>query len=50
MASHLDRDVALARLAARKATRPAVHAFAEEIVKGGTQESALLRSWLKKWY
>ncbi len=50
MASHLDHDVALARLAAKKATRPAVHTFAEETVKGGTQESARLRNWLKKWY
>ncbi len=50
MASHLEHDVALARLAAKKANRPAMHAFAEELVKAGTQESALLRSWLKKWY
>ena len=50
MASHLERSVALSRLAATKAHRPELRAVAQEIVRVESQEVTLLRGWLRKWY
>lgn len=50
MASHLDHSVAMARLAASKASQPAVRAFAQKVAKLDGQDAAMLRGWLKKWY
>ncbi len=50
MVAHFDRDVAWANMAMKKANRPAVRAFAQEIIKVESQEAAMLRGWLKKWY
>ena len=50
MASHLDRSVALSRLAATKAHRPELRAMAQEIVRVEGQEVTMLRGWLRKWY
>ncbi|HEY3247110.1 MAG TPA: DUF305 domain-containing protein [bacterium] len=50
MAAHLESSMHLAALAAQKAFRPDLRAFAAGIVKIETQESVMLRGWLKKWY
>jgi len=50
MASHLDRSVALSRLAATKAHRPELRAMAQEIVRVEGLEVTMLRGWLRKWY
>lgn len=50
MASHLDQSAALAALAAKKGSSAELRAFAQKIVKVETQESAMLRGWLKQWY
>lgn len=49
MASHLNQSVALARLAVKKASQPALRSFAQEIVRVETQEETTLRGWLKTW-
>lgn len=50
MAAHLESSARLAALAAKKAGRPELRAFAAGIVTIETQESAMLRRWLKRWY
>ncbi len=50
MAAHLESSARLAALAAQKAYRPELRAFAAGIVKVETQESAMLRGWRKTWY
>ncbi len=50
IASHLERSVALSRLAATKAHRPEVRAMAQEILRQEGQEVTMLRGWLRTWY
>lgn len=50
MAAHLESSTRLAALAAQKASRPDLRAFAAGIVKAETAEAVMLRGWLKKWY
>lgn len=50
MASHLEQSRAIASVAASKASRPEIRAFAQRIVKVEVGESSMLRSWMKKWY
>ncbi len=50
MAAHLEQSTALARLAATRATKPEIRAFAAGVVKVETQEAAMLRGWLATWY
>ncbi|MCL6553246.1 MAG: DUF305 domain-containing protein [Firmicutes bacterium] len=50
MAAHLEQSVALATLAARKASRPEVRAMAQQIVQTESREAAMLRDWLRQWY
>jgi len=50
MSARFDQDVAVARLAAHKASQPALRSFAEQIVRVEGQDSGMLRGWLKKWY
>lgn len=50
MAAHLEASTRLAALAAQKASRPELRAFAAGIVKIETAEAVMLRGWLKKWY
>lgn len=50
LASHLERSVALSRLAVTKAHRPELRAMAQEIVRVEGQEVTMLRGWLKTWY
>ncbi len=50
MSARFDQDVAAARLAAHKTSRPALRSFAEQIVRVEGQDSGMLRGWLKKWY
>jgi uncharacterized protein (DUF305 family) len=50
IAAHLEYSARLAALAAQKANRPELRAFAAGIVKTETAEAAMLRGWLKKWY
>ncbi len=50
MTKHFDRDVALAHLAMKKASRPAVKTLAQSIIQVESQESTMVRGWLKKWY
>ncbi len=50
MASRLDHSTALARLATQKASQPALRSFAGEVVRIDSQESSMLRGWLKRWY
>lgn len=50
MASHLEQSAALAALAIKKASRAEIRAFAQGIVKVETQEAAMLRGWMRKWY
>lgn len=50
MASHLDRSTALAALAATKANRAELRAFAQGIVGVEKQEATMLRDWNRKWY
>jgi uncharacterized protein (DUF305 family) len=50
MASQLDHAVTLERLAAQKAHREALRSFAKEDVRMETQDSTMLRGWMKKWF
>lgn len=50
MAAQLDKTVTLARLAADKARRPELREFAKEAVRVESQDSAMLRGWMKHWY
>jgi hypothetical protein len=50
MASQLDHAATLERLAAQKAHREALRSFAKEDVRMETQDSIMLRGWMKKWF
>ena len=50
MAAHLEQSAALAQVAAKKASNPAVRSFAASMAKKETTEAAMLRSWMKQWY
>ncbi len=50
IATHLDRSVALAKLATQKGSQPALRSFAGDVVKVDSQESTMLRGWLQRWY
>jgi uncharacterized protein (DUF305 family) len=50
LASQIDQETALARLAAQKASKPALREFAHDVLKVEGRESGMLRGWLKKWY
>lgn len=50
MTQHLDRTVVLARLAAQRADRPALRAFAAKTVTVEGQDASMLRGWLRNWY
>ena len=50
MATHMEQSAALAQLAAKKASNPAVRSFAASVAKKETSDAAMLRSWLKGWY
>lgn len=50
MTKHFDRDVALAQLAMKKTNRSQVKSLAQNIIQVETQEAAMVRGWLKKWY
>ncbi|HET8998236.1 MAG TPA: DUF305 domain-containing protein [bacterium] len=50
MAAQLDKTVALTRLAAERARRPELREFAKDAVRVESQDSAMLRGWIKQWY
>ncbi len=50
MTKHFDRDLALAQLAVKKTSRSSVKALAQNTIKVESQEAAMVRGWLKKWY
>jgi len=50
MATHLEQSAALAQLAAKKASNPAVRSFATSVAKKEMSDATMLRSWLKGWY
>jgi len=50
MTQHLDRSVALSRLAAQRADRPELRAFAANAAAADARDAATLRSWLTAWY
>jgi uncharacterized protein (DUF305 family) len=50
MATHLEQSAALAQLAAKKASSPAVRSFAVGVAKKETADAAMLRSWMAGWY
>lgn len=50
MTQHLDRSAALAKLAARKADRPALRSLAATIAAVDGREAAMLRGWSRSWY
>jgi uncharacterized protein (DUF305 family) len=50
MAAKLDQAAALARLASEKANRPELREFAKQTVRVESQDSAMLRGWMKRWY
>ncbi|HEV2283504.1 MAG TPA: DUF305 domain-containing protein [bacterium] len=50
MTQHLDRSVALSKLAAQRADRPELRAFAASAAAADAKDSATLRSWLTAWY
>jgi uncharacterized protein (DUF305 family) len=50
MAARLDQSAAFASLAAKKADKPELRAFAQQSARVDSQEAAMLRGWMKKWY
>lgn len=50
MAAQIDKTVAMTRLAAEKARRPELREFAKDAVRVESQDSAMLRGWMKQWY
>lgn len=50
LTKYFDRDISLAQLAMKKSSRSSVKALAQNIVQVESQEKAMVRSWLKKWY
>ncbi len=50
MTQHLDRTVAMSKLAAQRADRPEMRAFAASAADAASKDAARLRSWLTAWY
>ncbi|HET7263516.1 MAG TPA: DUF305 domain-containing protein [bacterium] len=50
MTQHLDRAVALSKLAAQRADRPELRAFAAGAAAADAKDAATLRSWMTAWY
>lgn len=50
MAAHLDHSAALAALAGKRAGRSELRTYAQQIAQMDTQEAAMLRGWMHKWY
>ena len=50
ISEHLDRTVALSKLAAQKADRPELRAFAASAAAADAGDSVTLRGWLTTWY
>jgi len=50
MATHMEQSAALAQLATKKASNPAVRSFATSVAKKEKADATMLRSWLKGWY
>jgi uncharacterized protein (DUF305 family) len=50
MTQHLDRTVALSKMAAQKADRPELRAFAAGAAAADGRDAATLRGWLMAWY
>ncbi len=49
MAAQLDQAVSLARLASSKGSRPEVRDFATTVVRVDSQDSTMLKGWMKQW-
>jgi uncharacterized protein (DUF305 family) len=50
MTQHLERAGGLSNLAAQKADRPELRAFAAVTASADARDAATLRGWLKAWY
>ncbi len=50
MTQHLDKTVALSKLAAQRADRPELRTFAAGVAAADHRDSATLRGWLTAWY
>jgi uncharacterized protein (DUF305 family) len=50
MTQHLDKTVALSKLAAQRADRPELRTFAASVAAADGRDSATLRGWLTAWY
>ena len=50
MTQHFTRSMALAKLAAQKADRPALRSFATNSAAVDRQDEGTLRGWLVRWY
>jgi uncharacterized protein (DUF305 family) len=50
MAARLDQSAAFASLAAKKADKPELRTFAQAAARADSQDAAMLRGWMRKWY
>lgn len=50
MTQHLDKTVAMSKLAAQRADQPELRAFASGVAAADGKDSATLRGWLTAWY
>ncbi|HKX19590.1 MAG TPA: DUF305 domain-containing protein [bacterium] len=50
MTQHLDRTVAMSKLAAQRADRPEMRAFAANVAAADGKDASTLRSWMTAWY
>ena len=50
MTQHLDRTVALSKLAAQRADRPELRAFAAGAAAADSRDATTLRGWMTAWY
>lgn len=50
MAARLDQSAAFASLASKKGDKPEVRSFALQSAREDSQDAAMLRGWMKKWY
>lgn len=50
MTQHLDRTVAMSKLAAQRADRPELRQFAATAAAADAKDASMLRSWLTAWY
>ncbi|HEV2439520.1 MAG TPA: DUF305 domain-containing protein [bacterium] len=50
MTQHLDKTVAMSKLAAQRADRPELRTFAAGVAAADGKDSARLRGWLTAWY